>query len=45
MQVLYELQFAGLGWGLTNFYSKETRIVENASLCIGAPEPGQMGIE
>jgi hypothetical protein len=28
----YELQFAGLGWDLTNFYSKETRIVENASL-------------
>ena len=29
----YELQFAGLGWDLTIFYSKETRIVENASLC------------
>jgi hypothetical protein len=31
----YELQFAGLGWDLTNFYSKGTRIVENASLCSG----------
>ncbi len=29
----FELQFALLGWDLTNFYSKETRIVENASLC------------
>ena len=29
----YELQFAGVGWDLTNFYYKETRIVENASLC------------
>ena len=28
----YELQFAGLGWDLINFYYKETRIVENASL-------------
>ena len=28
----YELQFSGLAWDLTNFYSKETRIVENASL-------------
>jgi hypothetical protein len=31
----YELQFAELAWDLTNFYSKETRIVENASLCSG----------
>ena len=32
-KISYELQFAGLAWDLTNFYSKETRIVENASLC------------
>ena len=27
------IQFAGLGWGLTNFYSKETRIVAKKLRC------------